>query len=103
MTDLSFARRAAMLGAATLAALPAAATGVPPLQGANPLRFSRLKIGDVEVTTLPDGAVGGINAGIQNFFPRQPPRGNRAAARARLRQRGWAAPAGGRLSHQHRP
>jgi glyoxylase-like metal-dependent hydrolase (beta-lactamase superfamily II) len=71
-TQLSFARRAAMLGAAgaaTLAALPAQASGVPPQQGAMPPRFHRLKIGDVEVTTLLDGAMQGTNAGIQNFFP----------------------------------
>ncbi|UPY38070.1 MBL fold metallo-hydrolase [Sediminicoccus sp. KRV36] len=73
MTDLSLARRnlvqgAAMLGVASLAALPAAAA-VPPQQGANPPRFHRLKVGDVEVTTLLDGAMGGTNAGIQNFFP----------------------------------
>jgi len=92
MTDLSFARRATMLGAAgaaTLAALPAAATGVPPQQGANPPRFSRLKIGDVEVTTLLDGAMGGTNAGIQNFFP-----DSRPEDIAPLRERAFAIEAG---------
>lgn len=92
MTDLSFARRATMLGAAgaaTLAALPAAATDVPPQQGANPPRFSRLKIGDVEVTTLLDGAMGGTNAGIQNFFP-----DSRPEDIAPLRERAFAIEAG---------
>jgi glyoxylase-like metal-dependent hydrolase (beta-lactamase superfamily II) len=70
MTEI--ARRAAMLAAATLplAAGAAAQTqGVPPQRGANPPRFHRLKVGDVEVTTLLDGAMQGTNAGIQNFFP----------------------------------
>ncbi len=72
MQDLAFARRAAMLGAAaaasTIAAIPAAAA-VPPQQGANPPRFQRLKVGDVEVTTLLDGAMQGTNENIQRFFP----------------------------------
>ena len=73
MQDLAFARRAAMLGAAaatTIAAVgPAAATGAPPQKGANPPRFQRLKVGDVEVTTLLDGAMQGTNENIQRFFP----------------------------------
>lgn len=72
MPAQSFARRAALLGAAgaaTLAGLPARASGVPPQQGAMPPRFHRLRVGDVEVTTLLDGAMQGTNAGIQNFFP----------------------------------
>ncbi len=66
-------RRAALLaapalaGAATLASLPAAA--VPPQKGAMPPIFHRIKLGDMEVTTLLDGAMGGTNAGIQTFFP----------------------------------
>jgi glyoxylase-like metal-dependent hydrolase (beta-lactamase superfamily II) len=73
-TSLSFARRAALMGAAgaaTLAALPgrAIASGVPPQQGAMPPRFHRLKVGDVEVTTLLDGAMQGTNENIQRFFP----------------------------------
>lgn len=82
MTEFPFARRAALLGAATLGAatlgaatlgaLPAAAA-VPPQRGGNPPRFHRLKIGDVEVTTLLDGAMAGTNAGIQNFFPDSTP------------------------------
>ncbi len=63
-------RRHAMLAAAAMAAAtPALATGAPPKQGANPARFLRLTLGDMEVTTLLDGAMGGTNAGIQNFFP----------------------------------
>ena len=92
MTDLAFARRAAMLGAAgaaTLASLPAAATGAPPQQGANPPRFSRLKIGDVEVTTLLDGAMSGTNAGIHSFFP-----DSRPEEIAPLRERAFAIEAG---------
>ena len=74
MQDLAFARRAAVLGgaaAAAFAAMPpaAAAAAVPPQQGANPPRFQRLKVGDVEVTTLLDGAMQGTNENIQRFFP----------------------------------
>jgi hypothetical protein len=63
-----------LLGAAALAAmgsaLPAAAQASPPPQrGGNPPRFLRIKHGDMEVTTLLDGAMGGTNANIQNFFP----------------------------------
>lgn len=67
----SFARRATLLGAATLAAAPALAqtSGVPHQRGANPPRFHRIKVGDVEVTTLLDGGMGGTNEGIRNFFP----------------------------------
>jgi len=67
-------RRHALLGAATLAALPATAQAeAPPKQGANPPRFLRLTLGDFEVTTLLDGAMGGNNAGIQGFFPDSTP------------------------------
>ena len=71
---MEFERRNALLGAAALAAigstLPSPAAAAPPPQrGANPPRFLRIKHGDMEVTTLLDGAMGGVNAGIQNFFP----------------------------------
>ncbi|MBX9748739.1 MAG: MBL fold metallo-hydrolase [Roseococcus sp.] len=92
MTDLSLARRTAMLGAAaaaTLAAAPALATTVPPQKGANPPRFHRLKVGDVEVTTLLDGAMQGQAANIQNFFPDSTP-----AEIAPLRARAFAIEAG---------
>lgn len=63
-------RRLALLGAAALAAAPALpAQAAAPMRGANPPRFLRLMLGDMEVTTLLDGAMGGTNAGIQNFFP----------------------------------
>lgn len=90
MTDLTLARRTALLGAATLASLPAMASAqVPPQRGGNPPRFHRLKVGDVEVTTLLDGAMGGTNAGIQNFFPDSTP-----AEIAPLRARAFAIEAG---------
>jgi glyoxylase-like metal-dependent hydrolase (beta-lactamase superfamily II) len=93
MQDLAFARRAALLGAAaatTLAAIPpAAAATVPPQQGANPPRFHRMKVGDVEVTTLLDGAMQGQAANIQNFFPDSTP-----AEIAPLRARAFAIEAG---------
>lgn len=101
MQDLAFARRAALLGAAaartlgvaaatTLAAIPpAAASGVPQQQGANPPRFHRLKLGDVEVTTLLDGAMQGQASNIQNFFPDSTP-----AEIAPLRARAFAIDAG---------
>jgi glyoxylase-like metal-dependent hydrolase (beta-lactamase superfamily II) len=88
-TGLSFARRAALLGAGALAALPAGAAGVPPQQGPMPPRFHRLKVGEVEVTTLLDGAMQGTNAGIQNFFPDSTP-----AEIAPLRERAFAIEAG---------
>jgi glyoxylase-like metal-dependent hydrolase (beta-lactamase superfamily II) len=75
MTDLSLVRRHVMLGAAGAATLVAtlspspAAAAVPPQQGGNPPRFHRLKVGDVEVTTLLDGAMQGTNENIQRFFP----------------------------------
>lgn len=85
-------RRGAMLAAAAalplLAAAPSAAQpagGVPPQQGAMPPRFHRLKLGDVEVTTLLDGAMQGTNAGIQNFFP-----DSRPEEIAPLRERAFA-------------
>ena len=63
-------RRLALFGTAALAAAPAMpAQAAAPLRGANPPRFLRLMLGDMEVTTLLDGAMGGNNAGIQNFFP----------------------------------
>jgi glyoxylase-like metal-dependent hydrolase (beta-lactamase superfamily II) len=76
---LQFERRHALLGAAAITAmgatLPAAAQAqsAPPQQGANPPQFRRLTLGDFEVTTLLDGAMGGNNAGIQNFFPDSTP------------------------------
>ncbi|MFN3450221.1 MAG: MBL fold metallo-hydrolase [Roseococcus sp.] len=93
-STLSFARRAALLGAAgaaTLAALPgeALANGVPPQRGPMPPRFHRLKVGDVEVTTLLDGGMQGTNANIQNFFPDSTP-----AEIAPLRERAFAIEAG---------
>lgn len=93
MTDLSLVRRHVMLGAAGAATLAAtlapASAAVPPQQGANPPRFHRLKIGDVEVTTLLDGAMQGTNAGIQNFFP-----DSRPEEIAPLRARAFAIEAG---------
>jgi glyoxylase-like metal-dependent hydrolase (beta-lactamase superfamily II) len=71
----SFARRATLLGAATLTAVSASVplraqtSGVPPQRGGNPPRFHRIKVGDVEVTTLLDGGMGGTNQGIRSFFP----------------------------------
>lgn len=74
MSGTTFERRAVMMGAglaASLVAAPAFAqpAGVPPQRGANPPRFHRLKVGDTEVTTLLDGAMGGTNEGIPRFFP----------------------------------
>lgn len=66
-------RRHALLGAAALAAAPAALAEAPPKQGANPPRFMRITLGDFEITNLLDGAMGGTNAGIQNFFPDSTP------------------------------
>jgi glyoxylase-like metal-dependent hydrolase (beta-lactamase superfamily II) len=87
-------RRGALLAAAlplaaTLASHPAQATGAPPPQGANPPRFQRLKLGDIEVTTLLDGAMQGTNAGIANFFPDSTP-----AEILPLRERAFAIEAG---------
>ncbi|MBS7791154.1 MBL fold metallo-hydrolase [Roseococcus sp. SDR] len=94
MQDLAFARRATLLGAAAAATLgaattPAAATGVPPQKGANPPRFQRLKVGDVEVTTLLDGAMQGQASNIPNFFPDSTPE-----TIAPLRARAFAIEAG---------
>ena len=66
-------RRHALLGATALAAAPAALAEAPPKQGANPPRFMRITLGDFEITNLLDGAMGGTNAGIQNFFPDSTP------------------------------
>jgi glyoxylase-like metal-dependent hydrolase (beta-lactamase superfamily II) len=93
-STLSFARRAALMGAAgaaALAALPddALASGVPPQRGANPPRFHRLKVGDVEVTTLLDGAMQGTNENIQRFFP-----DSRPEEIVPLRERAFAIEAG---------
>jgi glyoxylase-like metal-dependent hydrolase (beta-lactamase superfamily II) len=91
----SFPRRATLLGAATLAALPASVPlgaqtlAVPPQRGGNPPRFHRIKVGDVEVTTLLDGGMGGTNEGIRSFFPDATP-----AEIAPLRDRAFALPQG---------
>ncbi|WP_424811423.1 MBL fold metallo-hydrolase [Roseococcus sp. YIM B11640] len=70
--SLAFARRAALWAAAAtvpLAGAVAQTAGVPAQRGPNPPRFHRIKVGDVEVTTLLDGGMGGTNEGIRNFFP----------------------------------
>lgn len=108
LRQLSLARRAAMLGAAGLATATAAQAQtqtqaqtqaqarspapqtVPPQQGAMPPRFHRLKLGDVEVTTLLDGAMQGQPDGIQRFFPDSTPE-----QIAPLRARAFASDAGG--------
>jgi len=92
---LSFARRAALFGAAGLATATAGAQAqparaVPPQQGAMPPRFHRLKVGDVEVTTLLDGAMQGQPDFIQRFFPDSTP-----AEIAPLRERAFRSETGG--------
>ena len=92
---MEFLRRKALLGAAALAAMGSALSAVaqaspPPQRGANPPRFLRLKLGDMEVTTLLDGAMGGTNANIQNFFPdSRPEEITPLRARAVIQNRGW--------------
>ena len=105
---MEFLRRKALLGAAALAAmgsaLPATAQASPPPQrGANPPRFLRLKHGDMEVTTLLDGAMGGTNANIQNFFPdSRPEEITPLRARAFAIERGLHQPVGAYLVHTGR-
>ena len=90
---MEFLRRKALLGAAALAAMGSALSAVaqaspPPQRGANPPRFLRLKLGDMEVTTLLDGAMGGTNANIR--------------ARAFAIERGLHQPVGAYLVHTGR-
>ena len=87
MTGTTLERRALLAGAAALAGgalAPAAQAAAPPPPGvANP-GFHRVKIGDVEVTTLLDGGMGGSNDGMQRFFPDSTPE-----SIAALRERSW--------------
>lgn len=73
---------AALLGAAALAR-PAGAAAPPPAGTANP-GFHRVRVGEIEVTALLDGAMGGTNDFIPRFFPDSTP--EQIAA---LRERAW--------------
>ena len=105
---MQFNRRHALLGAAALGALgiahPLAAQPAPPPQrGTNPPRFLRIRHGDMEVTTLLDGAMAGTNAGIQNFFPdSRPEEIAPLRARAFAIETGLHQPVGAYLVHTGR-
>jgi glyoxylase-like metal-dependent hydrolase (beta-lactamase superfamily II) len=70
-------RRHALLAAAAAALAPtlAAAQAAPPPQRSGPHNpgWHRLRVGEVEITVLLDGAMQGNAAGIQNFLPDSTP------------------------------
>lgn len=93
MPPMTFVRRALLAAPAILAgaaAAPGARAAVPPPAGtANP-GFHRVKVGDIEVTALLDGAMGG---GGEQFIPRFFPDATLESIAA-LRERAWFMPNG---------